>query len=52
MLCEDGERRRGLGAAAHHRLARLNSYDSMLDAYESLYGRVLDRQDRSGRLRA
>jgi glycosyltransferase involved in cell wall biosynthesis len=43
LLCQDGDRRRALGAAAHDRLARLNSYDSMLDAYESLYARMLDR---------
>jgi len=47
LLCQDGDRRRALGAAAHERLDSLNSYDSMLDAYESLYGRVLDRHGRS-----
>ncbi len=52
LLCEDGDRRRGLGEAGHDRLTQLNSYDSMLDAYESLYARVLDRQGRSGRLSA
>jgi len=51
-LYEDGERRRVLGEAAHDRLASLNSYDSMLDAYEALYARVQACHGRSGRLSA
>ena len=40
-LCRDTGLRRQLGHAAHQRLSALNSYESMLDSYEEVYGSLI-----------
>jgi glycosyltransferase involved in cell wall biosynthesis len=41
LLCGDRNLRRRLARAATDRLGQLNSYDQMLEAYESIYDRIL-----------
>lgn len=44
LLCSNSQKRRDLGSAAHARLADLNSYNQMLEAYEAVYELVIARK--------